>query len=150
MPAWEGARRARRRRNQWRQAVASFYRGAMPSTERSGAALDSTRRYRHPGAPAPENTLRSLITSLKLPGVVGGCVSLCGRPPSDAPVSPGMVTPPTGSGCAHTHAKHTRRFLLFWCVICQNGEICDITPARNGPVAPLGRCPPLRNIETPF
>jgi len=31
-----------------------------------------------------------------------------------------------------------------------NGEIFDVTPARNGPVAPLGRCPPLRDIEAPF
>ena len=42
----------------WRHAI----------DRRFGAAVDNTRRCRHPGAPAPENTLRSLITSLKCGG----------------------------------------------------------------------------------
>ena len=58
-------------------------------------------------------------------------------------VSPGMAAPLVVSECAHTHAKHIRGFLLFWCVIWHNGEIGDVIPARNGPVAPLGWCPPI-------
>ena len=43
-------------------------------------------------------------------------------------------------------ARHYDTEGVFWCVIWQNGEIGDVTPAKNGPVVPLGRCPPLRSL----
>ena len=98
-------------------------------------------RCRHPGAPAPEETLWSLVTSLKCGGtsfrhtkilsrVVGGCFSLCGRSPSGAPMPPVLAAPLFASGCAQSHAKHSPgpSDLVIW----HNGEIGDVS--RNGPV----------------
>ena len=89
----KGARRTRRRRSRWRQAMAPLSCSAMPSTEGSGAAADNTRGCRHPGAPAPENTLRSLITFSQTPKGGEWVFFFRGRPPSGAPVSPGTAAP---------------------------------------------------------
>ena len=98
-------------------------------------------RCRRPGAPAPEKTLRSLITPLKCGGTSFrhtkisqgwwvGVFSLCGRSPSGAPVSPVLAAPLFASGCAQSHAKHSPgpSDLVIW----HDGEIGDVT--RNGPV----------------
>ena len=71
---------------------AIFFLWRHAADRRFGAAVDNTRRCRHPGAPAPEKTLRSLITSLKCGGTsfrhteisqgwwVGVFLSVEGRP----------------------------------------------------------------------
>ena len=85
---------------------------------RFGAAVDNTRRCRHPGAPAPEKDAaiphhlsqmrRNIVPPHKsLSRVVGGCFSLCGRSPSGAPMSPVLAAPLFASGCAQSHAKHS-------------------------------------------
>ena len=83
---------------------------------RYGAAVDGTRRCRHPGAPALEKTLWSMVTSLKPKPprvvVVGGCFSLCGRSPLGAPVSPCLAAPLFDSGFAQSHAKQPHGFFL--------------------------------------
>ena len=72
----------------------------------------------------------------------GGWVffSLCGRSPAGAPVSPVLAAPLFASGCAQVQTKQSPGSFLS----------CDITRAKRPRVAPLGRCPPLRDIETPF
>ena len=115
----------------WRHAV----------DRRFGAAVDTTRRCRHPGAPAPEKDSaipdhisqmrRNIVPPHKnLTRVVGGCFSLCGRSPSGAPVSPVLAAPLFASVCAQSHAKHPPGPSDF--VIWRDGEIGDGT--RNGPV----------------
>ena len=66
--------------------------------------------------------------------------SLCGRSPAGAPVSPVLAAPLFASGCAQVQTKQSPGSFLS----------CDITRAKRPRVAPLGRCPPLRDIETPF
>ena len=91
---------------------------------------------------------------------------LCGRSPSaGAPVSPVLAAPLFASGCARFHAKHPGFF--FWLAPSGvttripggsstrtsggTGRSANNDASQKRPrVAPLGRCPPLREIETPF
>ena len=66
----EGARRARRRRKRWRQALTPLSCGAMPPTEGSAQPSTTLGGVVIPARLRLKKTLRSLITSLKCGGTL--------------------------------------------------------------------------------
>ena len=100
-------------------------------------------------APGPSKTKRV---------VVGGCLFLGARP-ERAFVAPAATTTILFKIVRRGSPGNERRAFLLLCVLCvfcvydDCVDFCDVTMThehRRNALALLGRCPPFRNIETPF
>ena len=100
-------------------------------------------------APGPSKTKRV---------VVGGCLFLGARP-ERAFVAPAATTTILFKIVRRGSPGNERRAFLLLCVLCvfcvydDCVDFCDVKMThehRRNALALLGRCPPFRNIETPF
>ena len=90
---------------------------------------------------------------------VGGPCLFLGARPERAFVAPAATSTILFKIVRRGSPGNERRAFLLLCVLCvfcvydDCVDFCDVTMThehRRNALAPLGRCPPFRNIETPF